>query len=63
MLMWILVIATASFLAIWTAMDQTATRLERRPKRRKWPPVTVLSDDVGLLRVDGYGRDAALTAK
>jgi hypothetical protein len=55
MLMWILVIATASFLAIWTAMDQRATRLERRPKRRKWPPVTVLSDDVALLRTGADG--------
>jgi hypothetical protein len=51
MLMWILVTATACPLAIWSAIDHWSGRLERQPPKR-WPPVTVLSDDASLFVAD-----------
>jgi hypothetical protein len=47
MLMWILVTATACALVIWGAIDHwTARHDSQAPKR--WPPVTILSDDAAL---------------
>jgi hypothetical protein len=51
MLMWILVTATACLLAIWGAIDHWSGRLERQAPKR-WPPVTVLSDDASLFVAD-----------
>jgi hypothetical protein len=48
MLMWILLTATACPLAIWGAIDHWSARSERRAPKR-WPPVTVLSDEASLL--------------
>jgi hypothetical protein len=55
MLIWILVIATACPLAIWGAIDHWSARPERQVSKR-WPPVTVLTDDASL-----FVADAALT--
>ena len=52
MLMWILVTATACALIIWGAIDHWTARRDRQAPKR-WPPVTVLSDDASLFVVDG----------
>jgi hypothetical protein len=51
MLMWTVVAATACSLAIWGAIDHWSRRLERQAPKR-WPPVTVLSDDASLFVAD-----------
>jgi hypothetical protein len=52
MLMWILVTATACALVIWGAIDHWMARHDRKAPKR-WPPVTVLSDDASLFVADG----------
>jgi hypothetical protein len=44
----VLLMASAFFLAIWSAMDQLTSNNRRALRRQKWPPVTVLSDDASL---------------
>ena len=56
MLMWILVTATACPLAIWGAIDYWSARPKRQAPKR-WPPVTVLSDEASRFASD----DAAPT--